>query len=334
MAVAILGPLTWMQNMYTAPLPLGFDVFAMLVALALVVPIGLLIFNWVATLWGGALRLNGASLFAIAAIAAITLGLSGELAYSIIPVGWQLDNTTAAQQDTILVIVGGVVLGGFAALHYWFPKLTGRTMGNGLARISLGAILVGLTAYCIPMFLAGVKGQPVDIYKYFQGNGLDGYNLVASLGSFLLVIGIFVELANAAYSYSNGVVTGPDPWGGSTLEWFTLSPPPIHNFDAVPDVRSPEPLLDIRRAIRRRTAEWRPPTRAEPPRSPEPAAQPEPAEAGAPAADTSGDETNVPQVEAESSTVATEAPPEADSTAAPESDSGADPAADGGSSVS
>jgi cytochrome c oxidase subunit 1 len=189
----------------------------------------------------------------------MTIGLAGELAYSVLPVGWQLDNTTAAQGDTIAVLVGGAVLGGFAALHYWFPKLTGRTLGEGAGKIAFSAIIAGVYVYVLATFLAGLKAQPVDIYKYFAGNGLDGFNLAASIAGFVLAAGILVELVNVAHSWGHGVRAGHDPWGAATLEWFALSPPPEHNFDVVPDVRSTEPLHDIRRAIRDRTEEWRPP---------------------------------------------------------------------------
>ena len=259
LAIAVLGPLAWMQNMYTAPIPVAFEIFAMLFALALAVPIGLLIFNWIATLWGGALHLRAAPLYALGAISSMTIGLAGELAYSVLPVGWQLDNTTAAQGDTIAVLVGGAVLGGFAALHYWFPKLTGRTLGEGAGKIAFSAIIAGVYVYALATFLAGLKAQPVDIYKYFAGNGLDGFNLVASIAGFVLAAGILVELVNVAHSWGHGVRAGHDPWGGATLEWFALSPPPEHNFDVVPDVRSTEPLHDIRRAIRDRTEAWHPP---------------------------------------------------------------------------
>jgi cytochrome c oxidase subunit 1 len=259
LAIAVLGPLAWMQNMYTAPIPVGFEIFAMLFAVALAVPIGLLIFNWIATLWGGALETRAAPLFALAAIGAMTIGLAGELAYSVIPVGWQLDNTTAAQADTIAALTGGAVMGGFAALHYWFPKLSGRMMGEGIGKLALSAILAGLYVYVLAMFLAGLKSQPVDVYTFFEGNGLDGFNLVASIAAFVLVAGVLLELGNAAYSYHHGVPAGHDPWAGATLEWFALSPPPEHNFDAVPDVRSAEPLLDIRRSIRERIDAWRAP---------------------------------------------------------------------------
>jgi cytochrome c oxidase subunit 1 len=113
---------------------------------------------------------------------------------------------------------------------------------------------------------------------YFEDAGLDGFNLVASIAAFVLVAGVLLELGNAAYSYRKGVPAGHDPWGGATLEWFALSPPPEHNFDAVPDVRSAEPLHDIRRAVRERTEAWSSPA---PPRAPEPSS----AEAGASARD-------------------------------------------------
>ena len=284
LAIGVLGPLAWMQNMYTAPIPLGFEIFAMLFALALTVPIGLLIFNWVATLWGGTLHLRAAPLFALGAISSMSIGLAGELAYSVIPVGWQLDNTTAAHGDTFAVLAGGSALGGFAALHYWFPKLTGRLMGEGMGKAALAAILAGIYVYVLTTFLAGLKGQPVDIYKFFEGNGLDGFNLLASIAVFVLAAGILLELANVAYSWGNGLRAGHDPWGGATLEWFALSPPPEHNFDAVPDVRSAEPLEDIRRAIRERTESWRPPG---PPQVTEPLAR-EPAQAQATGGDGAG----------------------------------------------
>jgi cytochrome c oxidase subunit 1 len=258
-AIGAIGLLAWMQNMYTAPIPVGWTFFAMAAAVALTIPIGLLLFNWLSTLWRGALRLRAPMLFALGAISTISFGLAGELAYSVVPVGWQLDSTTAAQADTYYALVGGSVFGTFAALHYWFPKITARTMGEGVARTSFWMLLVGVHAMAIPMILAGLEGQPVDVYKFYEGTGLDGYNLVASIGSFVLAAGVLLTLANAAYSARNGVRAGADPWLGATLEWFAPSPPPPHNFDVIPDVRSTEPLRDIRDAVRHRTETWEPP---------------------------------------------------------------------------
>jgi len=252
-AIGVLTPLAWMQNMYSAPIPEGWGYMAMGFALALVVPIGVLIFVWVATLWRGTVRLNTPLFYAVAAISTIACGLAGELGYSVIPVGWQLDNTTASQADTFYVLAGGAVFGGLAALHYWLPKVTGRLLGQGIANFALLTMLAGIHVYAITMFLAGLEGQTVDVFEYPGGAGLSTLNAIASIAAFAFVIGAFVALGSVAHGYRNGRRAGHDPWGGSTLEWFTLSPPPPHNFDAVPDVRSPEPLLDIREAVRRST---------------------------------------------------------------------------------
>jgi cytochrome c oxidase subunit 1 len=252
-AIGLLMPLAWMQNMYSASIPAGFQIGAMLVALALAVPLGTLFVVWIATLWRGTVRMSAPLLYAAAAISAIGLGLCGELAYSVIPVGWQLANTTASQGDTLYVLIGGAVLGGFAALHYWLPKMTGRAAGEGLAKVALAGMLVGLNLFVLLMFFAGLEGQQVDIFRYPENVGLSTLNLFASLAAFLFVVSALLELGVLAHGYAKGRAAGHDPWGGSTLEWFTLSPPPQHNFDAVPDVRSSEPLLDIRDAVRRGT---------------------------------------------------------------------------------
>jgi heme/copper-type cytochrome/quinol oxidase subunit 1 len=285
-AIAVLGLLAWMQNMYVGPLNEGWTIMAMAFALALAVPIGMLIYNWLATIWGGALELKAAPLYALVAISTMVSGLAGELMYSVIPVGWMLDNTTASQGDTLYVLVGGGVIGGFAALHYWYPKLSGRLLGEGIGKAALALMFVGINLYVLPMFLAGLQGQPVDVFKYYENTGVDGYNLIASLGAFILVVGILVELGNAAYSWHNGLpARGHDPWGAATLEWFALSPPPPHNFDAVPDVRSIEPLHDIRESVRRRAESFTPPA----------APAPEPTPATAPASDDSeGDGESTP----------------------------------------
>jgi heme/copper-type cytochrome/quinol oxidase subunit 1 len=280
-ALAPLGLLAWMQNMYTAPLDSAWTIGAMAFALSLVVPIGILLYSWIATLWGGTVRLWAATWYALVAISTIVCGLTGELAYSVIPVGWALDNTTATQGDTLYVLVGGGVMGGFAALHYWFPKLSGRLLGEGIGKAALGLMFVGIHLYVIPMFLAGLEGQAVDVFKYYSDQGVDGYNLIASIGVFILVIGILLELGNAAHSWHNGLsARGHDPWLGATLEWFAESPPPPHNFDAVPDVRSPEPLHDIRAAVRSRTEHFEPPQPVERVVPAEPEAEPAASEGG------------------------------------------------------
>jgi cytochrome c oxidase subunit I len=253
-AIAVIGTLAWMQNMLTAPIGIGWMYFAMLMSLALIVPFGLVLFNLIATLAGGTLRMRAPLLFAIGAIFAIGVGLGSELCHSLVASAWHLKNTTDSTATTHFALIGGAVFGGFAALHYWFPKMTGRTMGESLARISFWTILAGLLLGFVPLFFAGAEqGQVVDAYKYFAGTGVTAYNVIASIGVFVLSVGILLTILNAIFSRTNGPAAGHDPWAGDTLEWFTLSPPEPHNFDVLPDVRSAQPLRDIRAAIENRT---------------------------------------------------------------------------------
>ncbi|MGN6816694.1 MAG: cytochrome c oxidase subunit I [Solirubrobacterales bacterium] len=253
-AIAVIGTLAWMQNMLTAPIGIGWMYFAMVTSLALLVPFGLVIFNLISTLVGGTLRMRAPLLFAIGAVSAISIGLAAELEQSLVAAAWNLKNTTDATAATHFSLIGGAVFGGFAGLHYWFPKMTGRTMGETLARFSFWTIVVGLLLGFVPLFLAGSEqGQVIDAYKYFSGTGVTVYNVIASIGILILFVGILLTLINAIFSRTDGPAAGHDPWGGETLEWFTLSPPEPHNFDVLPDVRSARPLRDIRVAIANRT---------------------------------------------------------------------------------
>ncbi|MGN6216627.1 MAG: cytochrome c oxidase subunit I [Solirubrobacterales bacterium] len=253
-AIAVIGTLAWMQNMLTAPIGIGWMYFAMLMSLALLVPFGLVIFNLISTLVGGTLRMRAPLLFAVGAVSAISIGLAAELEQSLVAAAWQLKNTTDATAATHFALIGGAVFGGFAALHYWFPKMTGRTMGETLARFSFWTIVAGLLLGFVPLFLAGSEqGQVIDAYKYFAGTGVTVYNVISSIGVIVLFVGILLTLVNAIFSRTNGPAAGHDPWSGETLEWFALSPPEPHNFDVLPDVRSPHPLRDIREAIGHRS---------------------------------------------------------------------------------
>jgi cytochrome c oxidase subunit 1 len=250
LAIAVLGTLAWMQNMMTAPIGIGWMYFAMIMSLALIVPFGLILFNLIATMVGGTLRMRAPLLFALGAISMISIGITAEMVHSMVAVSWRLHNTTDATAATHFALIGGSVFGGFAALHYWFPKLTGKTMGETLARASFWTLVAGTLLTFVPLFFAGGDhGQVVDAYKFFDGTGVSTDNLIASIGAFVLAIGIILTLVNAIASRTNGGRAGHDHWGGNSLEWFALSPPEPHNFDVLPDVRSDRPMRDIREAI-------------------------------------------------------------------------------------
>ena len=170
-AIAVLGTLAWMQNMYTAPIGLGWMYFAMVMSLALIVPFGLVFFNLIATLSGGTIRMRAPLLFAAGAIVAIAIGLVSEMSHALVAAGWRLQHTTDSTAATHFALVGGAVFGGFAALHWWFPKMTGRTMGESLARFSFWTMAIGILVAFVPLFLAGSEhGQVIDAYKFFSGD--------------------------------------------------------------------------------------------------------------------------------------------------------------------
>jgi heme/copper-type cytochrome/quinol oxidase subunit 1 len=253
-AIAVIGTLAWMQNMMTSPIGIGWMYFAMIMSLALIVPFGLILFNLIATMVGGALRMRAPLLFALGAISMISIGITAEMVHSMVAVSWRLHNTTDATAATHFALIGGGVFGGFAALHYWFPKMTGRTMGETLARFSFWTMVVGTLLTFVPLFFAGGDhGQVVDAYKFFDGTGVNAENLIATIGAFVLAIGILLTLANGMLSRGGGARAGQDQWSGDSLEWFALSPPEPHNFDVLPDVRSDRPMRDIRTAIAHRT---------------------------------------------------------------------------------
>jgi heme/copper-type cytochrome/quinol oxidase subunit 1 len=254
--VAVIGTLAWMQNMLTAPLSTAWMYYAMVMALSLIVPFGLIFFNLIATLLGGALRMRAPMLFAAGAISMISIGLAAEICHSMVAAGWFLQKTTDSTAATHFALIGGAVFGGFAALHWWYPKMTGRTMGEYLARASFWTLVLGTLLTFLPLFFSGGEhGQVVDAYKYFGGTGVTAWNVIASIGSLVLAAGILMTLVNAILSRTGGAVAGHDPWGGESLEWFALSPPEAHNFDVLPDVRGPRPMHDIRDAIGNRTSE-------------------------------------------------------------------------------
>ncbi len=254
-AIAVIGTLAWTQNMITTPLASGWKYYAMLMSIALIVPFGLIFYNLITAVGRGDFHMRAPLRFAMGALSLASIGLLAEVAQSTIAVGSQLQHTYDAWAATHFALVGFAVFGGFAAISYWYPKMTGRQLNEDRSRISFQVMLAGTFIALVPLFGAGVEGQVTDAYRFFSGQNLDLYNLIAAIGTLILFLGIALAIGNLIKSRTEEPVASPDPWRGASLEWLALSPPAAHNFDVLPDVRSTQPMRDIREALERREAE-------------------------------------------------------------------------------
>jgi cytochrome c oxidase subunit I len=248
-AIAFLGMLVWAHHMFTTPTPTVVLAFFMLSSFLIAVPTGIKIFNWIATLWRGEIVFKTPLYFAAALPGLFVIGGISGVILAIFPVDWQLQDTYFVVAHFHYVLFGGGVFGLFGGLYYWFPKMTGRLMSESLGKLSFWLMFIGFNATFLPQHSAGLSGMPRRIYDYSDQLDVGIYNLISTIGAFILGIGVLVTVVNALISLKSGRRAGNDPWKGNTLEWFTPSPPPPNNFDVVPRVRSVEPMKDIRREV-------------------------------------------------------------------------------------
>jgi cytochrome c oxidase subunit 1 len=214
--------------------------------MAIAVPTGIKIFNWLATMWGGKIEFKVPMLFCIAFLFQFLIaGLTGVIQASA-PVDWQLAYSYFVVAHFHYVIVGGILFALFGAFYYWYPKVTGRMLSETFGKLHFWLFFIGFHLTFDVMHIPGLLGMPRRIYTYEPGRGWDTLNFIVTVGVAFQAVAILVFVFNLLWSYFRGEDAGRDPWDAWTLEWTTSSPPPAYNFAIIPTVRSRRPLWDLK----------------------------------------------------------------------------------------
>ena len=200
------------------------------------IPTGVKIFNWLATMWGGAIRPTVAFHYAAGLIALFTIGGLSGIMHASPPVDLQQTDTYWVVAHMHYVLIGGSLFGLFAGAYYWWPKMTGRMLDERLGRIQFWLIFAGFNLAFFPQHWLGTIGMPRRIVSYSEATGWGVWNLLSTIGALVIGLSVLFFTIIAVHSLRRGAIAPPDPWDARTLEWRTSSPPPAHNFDTIPPV--------------------------------------------------------------------------------------------------
>lgn len=241
MLIAFLGFMVWAHHMFTVGLgPVANAIFAV-GTMAIAVPTGIKIFNWLLTMWGGQVTINSAMLWALGFIPTFTIGgMTGVMLGSNVA-DYQYHDTYFVVGHFHYVIVGGSVFGIFAALHYWWPKMFGRVLNETLGKLTFWPFFIGVHLTFFVQHLLGLMGMPRRYWVFLEDQSLDLGNLISTIGAFLMGVGAIIFVINIIVS-AFGEKAAADPWDGRTLEWAVSSPAPYYNFAQLPLVRGLDPL--------------------------------------------------------------------------------------------
>jgi cytochrome c oxidase subunit I+III len=235
-ATGFLGFGVWAHHMFATGIPQLGSSFFTASSILIVLPTGIQFFCWIATLWGGSIRLETPMLFALGFFAVFLIGgLTGVMLASW-PLDLQVHDTFFVVAHLHYVLIGGAFFPLLGGVHYWYPKWTGRMLSEPLGRWTFALVFIGFNLVFFPLHILGLAGMPRRIYTYAAERGWESLNLVASIGVGVLAIGILCLLVNLIGSRRRGVLAGADPWGADTLEWAVASPPPSYAFLELPTV--------------------------------------------------------------------------------------------------
>lgn len=244
LGTALIGFGVWVHHMFATGLPQMTMAFVSAASFMVAIPSGVQVFAWLATLVKGRIRLNAAMYYILGFVATFVIGGVTGVMFSSIPFDQATTDSMFVVAHLHYVLVGGAVFPMLAAIFHWGPKMTGRMLDERLGKLSFWLVFAGFNLNMFPLHILGILGQPRRTYTYEEGLGWDLYNLISTVGAFMLGLGVLAIVVNWYRSKSNGVPAGDDPWNGETLEWATTSPPPHYNFVTVPTIRSREPVWD------------------------------------------------------------------------------------------
>ncbi|MGB3404430.1 MAG: cytochrome c oxidase subunit I [Microcoleaceae cyanobacterium] len=236
LAISFLGLIVWAHHMYTSGTPGWLRMFFMIATMVIAVPTGIKVFGWIATLWGGKLRLNSALLFAMGFLSTFVIGGVTGVMLAAVPFDIHVHDTYFVVAHFHYVLFGGAVFGIYAGIYHWFPKMTGRMMNETWGRVHFVLTLIGANMTFMPMHVLGLQGMPRRVAMYDPK--FADLNMVCSIGTAILAVSTIPFLINAVWSWLKGPKAPANPWEALTLEWMTSSPPPIENFIVDPVLRT------------------------------------------------------------------------------------------------
>jgi cytochrome c oxidase subunit 1 len=234
--ITIISGTVWVHHMYASATPAWMRILFMVTTMLVSVPTGIKVFGWVATIWGGKIRLTTPMLFALGGIANFVFaGITGIMLGSV-PIDIHVNNTYFVVGHFHYVLYGTIVYGIYAAIYHWFPKMTGRMYYEGLGKVHFALTALGTALTFLPMHPLGLMGMPRRVASYdFE---FAYWNVIVSLGGFLLGISVLPFILNMVSAWIQGEKAGNNPWRAIGLEWLTTSPPPVENFEEIPTVIS------------------------------------------------------------------------------------------------
>lgn len=235
--IGFLGFMVWAHHMFTVGMgPVANSIFA-IATMAIGIPTGVKIFNWIFTLWGGKVSFPVANLWAVGFIPSFVIGGVTGVMVAVAPADYQYHDSYFVVAHFHYVIVGGVVFGIFAGMYYWWPRMFGKFLNETLGKLHFWTFFIGFHLTFFPQHFLGLIGMPRRIFTYQAGQGLDAMNLISTVGAALMGVGTIIFVINILKTFANGKVAQYDPWDARTLEWAIPIPTPEYNFKQTPLVR-------------------------------------------------------------------------------------------------